>query len=248
MTEQIDLNADMGEGIGDDGALLEIVSSASIACGGHAGDAATMHAVLSQCRDLGISAGAHPGYADRENFGRKRLDVARPKLLEQVKVQLEAILEIAKSFGYGLRYVKLHGALANVAAEDDDLAFDLFSMVRDIDPALAILALDQSAQVRAAERLGLDVTLEAYADRAYTREGLLVPRSVSGAVIHDEAVVVERCLRLAETGEIVAIDGTIVRSRARSICLHGDTPGAVRLARRVRAALEARGIAIRGSK
>ncbi len=240
----IDLNADLGEGAGSDDALLDIVSSASIACGGHAGDAATMRHVLRACKASGRRAGAHPGYADRENFGRKRLDIPRHVLLGQVREQMALIRHIAAEVGVPLSYVKLHGALANEAAENLELALDLFATIQAVDPKLAILALDASRQVDAAVALGQTVIREAYADRAYMADGLLAPRSMDGAVIHDGETVIARCLRLARQGEIVALDGTVLKSAARSICLHGDTPGALDLARDIREALADQGVTI----
>jgi 5-oxoprolinase (ATP-hydrolysing) subunit A len=240
----IDLNADLGEGMGSDDALLEVVSSASIACGGHAGDPATIRAVLHACKDRGVQAGAHPGYADPTRFGRFRLVLPLDQLLSQIRDQMFLIRLLADEVGVPLRYVKLHGALANQTAEELALAVGIFASIQAMDPKLAILALDNSQQVRAAKAVGMPLIREAYADRAYTAEGLLVPRSQDGAVIHDAETVVGRCVRLAKAGEIVAADGTVMRSEARSICLHGDTPGAVELAREVRAALESEGVTI----
>lgn len=242
--KQIDLNADLGEGMGQDEALLDIVSSASIACGGHAGDDATIRAMLRACKAKGVRAGAHPGYADKPRFGRFRLVLPLGTLLAQIRRQLDLIRRIAHEEDVPLRYVKLHGALANQTAEELALAVAVFGTVEAMDRSLAVLALDNSAQVRAANAIGLPVIREAYADRAYTAEGLLVARNTEGAVIHDRDAVVTRCLRLARGGEIVAIDGTVIRSDARSICLHGDTPGAVDLARDIRAALQAEGIRV----
>jgi len=240
----IDLNADLGEGMGSDNALLEIVSSASIACGGHAGDADTMRSVLTACRDKGIRAGAHPGYADRQRFGRFRLVMPMSELLEQIRSQLVLIRAIAAEVGVPVSYVKLHGALANQSSEELALAVGIFATIQGMDPKMAVLGFDNSQQVRAAKAVGVPLIREAYADRAYTSQGMLVPRSEAGAVIEDVDAVVERCLRLAKHGEIVAMDGTIIRSAARSICLHGDTAGAVDMAREVRSALEGEGIAI----
>jgi UPF0271 protein len=240
----IDLNADLGEGVGTDEALLEIVSSASIACGGHAGDAETMRAVLDACKDKGIRAGAHPGYADRQRFGRFRLVMPLDQLLGQVRSQLFLIRWIAGEIGIPISYVKLHGALANQSAEELALSVGIFAAIQGMDPKMAVLVLDNSQQVRAAKAVGVPLIREAYADRAYTAEGLLVPRSEDGAVIEDVDAVVTRCLRLARQGEIVARDGTVLKSSARSICLHGDTPGAVELAREVRRSLEAEGVTI----
>jgi 5-oxoprolinase (ATP-hydrolysing) subunit A len=240
----IDLNADLGEGMGTDEDLLTIVSSASIACGGHAGDAPTIRHILKQCKQRGVRAGAHPGYADPKRFGRFRVVMPLDQLLAQIRTQLFLIRWIAAEVDFKLGYVKLHGALANQTAEELAFAVAVFGAVEAMDPSLAVLALDNSAQVRAANAVGLRVIREAYADRAYTPAGLLVARSEVAAVIHDTDTVIERCLRLAKAGEIVAVDGTVLKSAARSICLHGDTPNAVELARDVRAALEAEGIVI----
>jgi UPF0271 protein len=240
----IDLNADLGEGMGTDDDLLEIVSSASIACGGHAGDAATIRHILKACKALGVRAGAHPGYADPKRFGRFRVVMPLDRLLDQIRSQMFLVRFIADEVGTPLAYVKLHGALANQTAEELAFAVGIFATIQAMDPKMAVLALDNSQQVRAAKAVGLPLIREAYADRAYTAEGLLVPRAQEGAVIDDSEMVIERCLRLAQKGEIVAIDSTVLRSSARSICLHGDTPGAVELARDVRDALEGAGIAI----
>lgn len=240
----IDLNADLGEGMGTDEDLLDVVSSASIACGGHAGDAQTIRHILKLCKARGVRAGAHPGYADKPRFGRFRLVMPLDQLIAQVRNQMFLVRHIASEVGVPVSYVKLHGALANQTAEELALAIALFAAVQAMDSKMAVLALDNSEQVRAAKAVGVPLIREAYADRAYTAEGLLVPRAHEGAVIHDTDAVIERCLRLAQRGEIVALDGTVLKSAARSICLHGDTPGAVDLAREVRDALEGEGITI----
>jgi UPF0271 protein len=240
----IDLNADLGEGMGTDDDLLAIVSSASIACGGHAGDAATIRRILKICKARGVRAGAHPGYNDPKRFGRFRLVMPLEQLLGQIRSQLFLVRHIADEVEVPLAYVKLHGALANQTAEELAFAVGIFGSIQAMDPKMAVLALDNSQQVRAAKAVGLPLIREAYADRAYTSEGLLVSRNREGAVIHDPELVIERCLRLARDGEIVAVDGTVLKSAARSICLHGDTPGAVDLAREVREALEGEGISI----
>jgi len=240
----VDLNADLGEGTGLDDDLLEIVSSASIACGGHAGDAATIRHILKICKTRSIRAGAHPGYADPKRFGRFRLVMPLDTLLGQIREQLFLTRFIADEVGHPLSYVKLHGALANQTAEELAFAVGIFATIQGMDSKMAVLALDNSQQVRAAKAVGMPLIREAYADRAYTADGLLVPRGQEGAVIHDIDAVITRCLRLAKSGELVAIDGTVMASAARSICLHGDTPGAVDLAREVRGALEGEGITI----
>ncbi|MGV8855640.1 MAG: 5-oxoprolinase subunit PxpA [Devosia sp.] len=240
----IDLNADLGEGTGHDEDLLEIVSSASIACGGHAGDAATIRHILKLCRARSIRVGAHPGYADPKRFGRFRLVMPLDQLLGQLREQMFLVRFIADEVGHPVSYVKLHGALANQTAEELAFAVGIFATIQAMDPRMAVLALDNSQQVRAAKAVGMPLIREAYADRAYTPDGLLVPRSQEGAVIHDVDAVIARCLRLATAGELVAIDGTVMQSAARSICLHGDTPGAVEMARELREALAGEGIAI----
>lgn len=241
----LDLNADLGEGIGDDEAMMEIVSSVSIACGGHAGDRATMRAALRAARAAGVAVGAHPGFADRENFGRTRLALEPEELEAQVRGQVADLLALAAEAKVPVRYVKLHGALANMAAEDKAVAMTAFTACKGLQDDLAILAIDNSAQVTVAERLGFPVIREAYADRAYRPDGLLVSRSSFGAVIHDIADIADRAVRLAEAGEIVAIDGTVIETEARSLCIHGDTPQAVEIARVVKVALRAAGVEIR---
>ena len=241
---KFDLNADLGEGMGADEALLEIVSSANVACGGHAGDDISMHVALRAAKARGVVVGAHPGFADRENFGRRRLALPRAELDAQVRAQVRNLIEIGEEEGVPVRYMKLHGALANMAAEEPSIAAMCFAAVVGLTDRLAILALDESAQVEVASTMGFPVVREAYADRAYLPNGLLVPRSEPDAVLHDTTAIAERCVRLAKHGELVAIDGTVFRSEAQSICIHGDTAEAVAIARQVREALEAEGIEI----
>jgi UPF0271 protein len=240
----IDLNADLGEGMGADEALLEIVTSASIACGGHAGDETTMRASVRAAKARGVTIGAHPGFADREHFGRRRLLLPPQELDEQVRGQVRLLVEIAEQEGAAVRYLKLHGALANMAAEEPAVAALCFASVEGLIDDLAILALDNSAQAEVAETMGYRVVREAYADRAYLSNGLLVPRSEAGAVLHDPDDIATRAIRLGEQGEIVAIDGTVFHSDARSLCVHGDNPNAVEIARRLRRSLTDAGITV----
>lgn len=240
----LDLNADLGEGMSADEALLDIVSSASIACGGHAGDEASMRIALRSALARGVAVGAHPGFADRENFGRRRLLLPPEELDAQVRGQVSRLLALAEDEGADVRYVKLHGALANMAAEEPAVAMVAFAAVVGLKRDLGILAIDNSAQVEVADAIGFPVMREAYADRGYLPNGLLVPRSDAGAVLHDPAAIAERAVRLAQHGEIVAVDGTVIPTEARSLCIHGDTPEAVEIARAVRAALEAASIGI----
>ncbi len=242
---ELDLNADIGEGMAGDEALLEIVSSASIACGGHAGDDDAMREALRAAMARGVAVGAHPGFADRENFGRRRLILPPEELDAQVRGQVRRMVEIAEEEGVPVRYLKLHGALANMAAEEPAVAALCFASVTGLVTDLAILAIDDSAQVEVAETMGYRVVREAYADRGYLPNGLLVPRSEPGAVLHDPGAIAARAVRLARAGELVAVDGSVIRTGATSLCIHGDTEEAVEIARAVRAALEAEGIAIR---
>lgn len=241
----LDLNADLGEGVGNDEAMLELVSSANIACGGHAGDQISMVVALRAAKARGVTVGAHPGFADPENFGRRRLILPPQELDDMVRRQVRDLAELAVEEGVQLRYVKLHGALANMAAEEPAIAAVSFAACEGLVRGLGILAIDNSAQVEVAEAMGFPVVREAYADRAYLSNGLLMPRSEEGAVIHDAGYIAERAVRLAETGEIVAADGTVIQTDAKSLCIHGDNPGAVAIARRVREALEGAGIAVR---
>lgn len=242
---ELDLNADLGEGMPGDAALLDVVSSASIACGGHAGDETTMRLALRGAKARGVAVGAHPGFVDREYFGRRRLLLPPDELDEQVRGQVRMLVEFAEEEEVPVRYVKLHGALANMAAEEPAVAALCFASITGLVPGLAVLAIDDSAQVEVAETLGYPVVREAYADRAYQPNGLLVPRSEPDAVLHDVGAIAERAVRLARSGELVAIDGSVIRTKATSLCIHGDTVEAVAIAKAVRQALEAEGISIR---
>jgi UPF0271 protein len=243
----LDLNADLGEGVGDDAAMLDIVSSANIACGGHAGDAATMRECVRAAKARGVVIGAHPGFEDRETFGRRRLVLPPEELDASIRRQVRTLVEIAEEEGWPVRYVKLHGALANMAAEEPAVMALCLAAVEGLVEDMAVLAIDNSAQVEVAEALGFRTIREAYADRAYQPDGLLVSRQVPGAVLHDAGEIAARALRLAGAGEIVAVDGSIVRTAARSLCIHGDTPDAVAIARAVRDALAGAGVEIRAA-
>lgn len=240
----LDLNADLGEGMGDDAALLELVSSASIACGGHAGDAETMRTALRLAKARGVAVGAHPGFVDRAHFGRRRMVLPPEELDLQVRSQVLELLAIAEEEAVPVRYVKLHGALANMAAEEASIAAVAFAALVGIGDTLAVLTIDDSAQVEVASTMGFTVVREAYADRAYLPNGMLVPRSEPDAVLHDAEAIAARAVRLARQGEIVARDGSVIRTEARSLCIHGDNAEAVAIARRVRAALDEAGIGV----
>ncbi|MDG2516305.1 LamB/YcsF family protein [Lysobacter soli] len=245
MGARIDFNCDLGEGCGNDAAILPHVTSASIASGGHAGDETTMRETLRLCQRNGVAAGAHPSYEDREHFGRRVLDVAPAEVARMVRAQIERIRAIAREEGVTLAHVKPHGALYNVAADDRAVADAIAATVADIDPTLALYALSGSELARAGVEHGLRVAHEVFAERGYDARGRLRPRGTPGAVIEslDESIVQVR--RLALRGEVVAGDGHVVAIHADTLCLHGDRPDAAEFARAVREALEADGITVR---
>jgi 5-oxoprolinase (ATP-hydrolysing) subunit A len=238
---RIDLNADLGEGVGDDAAMMGIVSSANIACGGHAGGPEEMHAALTTARAKGVAAGAHPGYPDRANFGRMVLPMTADAVTRMVAHQVGAACGMAALAGHRVTYVKAHGALYNLAATDADVAAAIARAVRAVNGGLAILCLSGSVAERVSRDMGLTVAAEVFADRAVQPDGTLVPRGVAGAVIHDPQVVVDRAIAMLRDGVVTATDGTRLPMAMDSICLHGDTPGAVSIARALRAGLTAAG-------
>ncbi|WP_119727827.1 LamB/YcsF family protein [Thermomonospora amylolytica] len=244
----MDINADLGEGfgawtLGDDAALLQIVTSANVACGFHAGDPVIMRRVCRAAVAGGVAIGAQVSYRDLAGFGRREIDMAPEELTADVLYQLAALDGIARASGGRVSYVKPHGALYNRIARDAEQARAVVAAVREYDPSLPVLTLPGSAVHEVAD--GLTVVAECFADRAYTPEGRLVPRREPGAVVHDEGLVIERAVRMAVDGVVTAIDGTDVPVNARSVCVHGDTPGAVGLARAVRRALVDAGVEVR---
>ncbi|SPA42786.1 putative lactam utilization protein [Cupriavidus taiwanensis] len=247
---QIDLNSDLGESfgawsMGNDAAMLDIVSSANVACGFHAGDPAGILQTLKAAAERGVSVGAHVSYPDLQGFGRRNMDVASADLVADVIYQISALSGMAATVGTAVRYVKPHGALYNTIASDERQARDVIAAIRAVNQELALVALAGSPLVAWAREAGLRVIAEAFADRAYTPQGTLVSRREKGAVLHDAADVAQRMLRLAREGTVLAIDGSVARVKAQSICVHGDSDGALEMARAVRAALERDGIAIR---
>ncbi|MDM7458724.1 MAG: 5-oxoprolinase subunit PxpA [Paracoccus sp. (in: a-proteobacteria)] len=245
----IDLNSDLGEGygpwpMGDDAAMLNIVSSANIACGFHAGDPAGLLAVLRQAAARGVAIGAHVSYPDRVGFGRRRMDVAPDDLTADVIYQIGALSGLARAAGTRVRYVKPHGALYNTIADDARQADAVIAGVKAVDPSLVLMGLAGAPVLDRARAAGLSVVAEAFADRAYTATGALVSRKQPGAVLHDADLIAARMLRLATEGVLVAEDGSILHLKADSICVHGDSPGAVVIAARVRDALIAGGITV----
>jgi 5-oxoprolinase (ATP-hydrolysing) subunit A len=245
----IDLNADLGEGFGrwrltDDEQLLSVVTSANVACGFHAGDAATMRRVCGWAAERGVRIGAQVSYRDLAGFGRRSMDVPPDELTAETAYQIGALEVFARAAGARVAYVKPHGALYNRVVHDEEQAAAVVAGVALTGERLPLLGLPGSRLHAMAERAGLPVVTEAFADRAYTAQGTLVPRGTAGAVITDAGAVVERSVSMAGSGVVTSLCGRSVPVRARSLCLHGDTPGAVGIARRVREGLEASGMRV----
>jgi UPF0271 protein len=246
----VDLNSDLGEGfgawtLGDDDALLEVVSSANVACGFHAGDPDILRRVCAVAAQRGVSVGAQVGYRDLAGFGRRSIDVEPPSLVNDVLYQIGALDAFARVAGTRVRYVKPHGALYNRAVRDEQQAGAVVEAVALYDPSLPVLGLPGSALLRLASQAGLTAVEEAFADRGYTSQGTLVPRNQPGALLHDPAEVAARVVRMVSAGHVQSVDGQDVSVTARSVCVHGDTPGAVAMAVAVRKALLEAGMAIR---
>ena len=241
----VDLNADVGEGLGDDAALMPFVSSVSVACGYHAGNAAVMRNAVEFALRHGVAVGAHPGFADRKTFGRRELHMPPAEVEVLIARQIAALAEVATAKGASLRHVKPHGALYNMAARDAGLAEAIARATAAADPALVLFGLAGSHLVEAGRRAGLRTASEVFADRHYRGDGSLVPRSEPGALLDDPGLVAERALAMVRESAVTAVDGTIVPLAVDTICVHGDTPGAVAMARRLNEALTAAGITVR---
>ncbi|MFQ3557788.1 5-oxoprolinase subunit PxpA [Streptomyces gramineus] len=245
----IDLNADLGEGFGrwrltDDERLLSAVTSANVACGFHAGDAVTMRRVCDLAAERGVTIGAQVSYRDLAGFGRRAMDVPFEELAAEVAYQIGALEVFARAAGARVAYVKPHGALYNRAVHDEEQAAAVIDGVLLASASLPVLGLPGSRLLALAAEAGLPTVTEAFADRAYTDEGTLVPRGREGAVVSDPEAVVQRSVELARSGEVTAHSGARIAVRARSLCLHGDTPGAVELAHRVRTRLAEAGVTV----
>ena len=245
----IDLNSDVGESfgrwtLGDDSAMFESVSSANVACGFHAGDPSVIRATSANAAQAGVVIGAHVGYRDLAGFGRRFLDVDPKELADDVVYQIGALQALAATAGTRVKYVKPHGGLYNAIVKHTAQAQAVVDAVKAVDPGLAILGLPGSEVLRLAEKSGLRPVTEAFADRAYNPDGTLVSRTLPGAVLHDPAEVAQHVLRMATERRIMAIDGTILNVRAESICVHGDSPGAVAMATAVKSALSDAGVSI----
>ncbi len=240
----VDLNADLGEGAGHDDELLELVTSANIACGFHAGDADTMHRTIEAARDHGVAVGAHPSLFDRENFGRKELPVTPEEVCDAVSYQLGVFSAIADALGVHPNHVKPHGALYHMAVRDEKIAGAIADAIANTDRALILFAPDGSALARAAEAAGLKIAREVFADRNYLADGTLVPRTRLDALLRDPVEAAARVSRMLREDKVRSVDGVDIDVKAETICVHGDTPGAVEFARALRAQLKNEGVTI----
>ena len=241
----VDLNADLGEGCANDQALLQLVSSANIACGFHAGDAPTMLQSVRWAIQYGVAIGAHPGYADRENFGRNAMQLPPDVVYAQVAYQLGALAAIARTQGGRMVHVKPHGMLYNQAAIEPALADAIARAVQDVDPRLRLVGLAGSELIRAGERLGLATRQEVFADRRYQSNGNLVPRSLPGAIIETDQLALQQTLAMILNKQVISCEGIPVTVQADTVCLHGDGEHALAFARSLRAAFAEKNIEVR---
>ncbi len=249
----IDLNSDLGESfgawpMGQDEMLMTSITSANVACGFHAGDPSIMRRTIALAVQYGVAIGAHPGFPDLVGFGRRELQASPQEVEDFVLYQVSALAGMAAAAGVRLQHVKAHGALYNMAARDRELAAAIARGAAAVDRTLVFFGLPNSELLRAGESAGLKVAAEVFADRAYEPDGSLASRRKDGSVLHDSAEVVARAIRMARSGEVVATDGSVIRLKADTICVHGDTPGAADLARKVRAGLETAGISVAAVK
>ena len=246
----IDLNSDVGESfgayrLGADADVMRSITSANVACGFHAGDPDVMRETVRLAREAGVAVGAHPGFADLAGFGRRELRASPREVEHMVLYQIGALEAIARAEGVRLSHVKAHGALYNMAARDRTLADAIARAVARFDPALVLFGLPGSELVRAGEAAGLPVASEGFADRAYERDGSLAPRGTAGSVLHDPEEVVRRAMEMVTEGRVAARDGSRLAFHVDTLCVHGDTPGAAELTRRLRAGLEQHGVVVK---
>lgn len=245
MTMQIDINSDIGEGMGDDEAMLNVATSVNVACGFHAGDPDTMRKIATQARARGVGIGAHPSYSDLAGFGRTPMPGLSASEIENlVAHQTGALCAVASLAGHKVTHVKAHGALSNAACADAMIANAIAAAIKAVDQNLAFMVLPHTELARAADRAGLRPIHEIYADRAYQDDAQLLPRSQSGAVLHDAGEIARRVLRMVTEQSIIAASGKKIPTPVDSVCVHGDTPGAVDIAKAVRLALEQGGVTI----
>lgn len=249
MSRRINLNADIAEGwgaydIGDDAALMSIIKSASVACGFHAGDHNTMHRICLLAKTLGVSIGAHPGFNDLWGFGRRQIRMSADELEYMTAYQIGALQAIAHYADLPVTHLKAHGALANMAATDEGYAMALGRAIKVVDPNIIYVALAGSEMEKAGHRLGLQVAREGYADRQYEEDGNLAARSIPGTVYRDPAQALEQALRIIDRGEVIARSGKVIKVEADTICVHGDEPSAVEVAKAIRTGLDKAGVEV----
>ncbi|NDZ18220.1 LamB/YcsF family protein [Variovorax sp. WS11] len=246
----VDLNSDLGEGfgawkMGDDNAILEIVSSANVACGMHAGDPHIMARTFARAKELGVAVGAHPGYPDLWGFGRRELPFSAAEIEQFVAYQVGAAKGVSTYVGHPITYVKPHGALGNLSQVDETVAGAIVRAMAAVDRELVLLTFPDGHATRIAKEMGLRTCAEIFADRAYTAEGRLVSRKLPGAVLDDCEEAAARVLRMVDAGGVETIDGTLLPMEIGSICVHGDSPGAIQMAAAIRTRLTEAGIAIK---
>ncbi|MAW13880.1 MAG: LamB/YcsF family protein [Alphaproteobacteria bacterium TMED150] len=247
---RVDLNADMGESfgawqMGDDHALLDVVTSANIACGFHAGDPDVMMRTMSMAVAKDVGIGAHPGFQDLAGFGRRRISLPRATLCNQIRYQVAAAQGMAHAAGGHVRHLKLHGALANMASEDFQLAKDVYQAALTVEPNIMIMVLAATAQAEAVQELNCAYVAEIFADRAYNDDATLVDRSQPGAMIDDPEIAGPRIVEMVRAGGIISASGKKIPTRIDTVCLHGDGPEAIAIARSVRSSLELAGIEVK---
>ncbi len=249
MAKEVNLNADMGESfgafkIGNDDALLDVIGSASVACGFHAGDSNVMHHTVMRAKEKGVSIGAHPGFNDLWGFGRRRIDMGLRDLEYMVAYQIGALQAIAAYAGVKVSHLKAHGSLNNMAAENRDMALAIGRAMKTVDPKMIYVALAGSEMEHAALELGLPLAREGFCDRLYDDDGNLTSRKIAGAVLHDAEEIKRRVVAMVLDGEIVSRNGKHIPQKLDSLCVHGDEPSAVEAARAVRQGLEAAGVRV----
>ena len=248
MKFSVDLNADLGEGSGHDTELFELISSANIATGFHAGGPSSIFESICGAKEKGVAVGAHPSFADRENFGRKEIAVPIPELFAELVYQIGAFQSLALAAGVRPNHVKPHGALYNMAVRDEKMAEAIAHATVAVDPSLILFAPANSAMERAGRKAGLKIAREIFADRNYLNDGCLVPRTRPDALLHDPKQAADRVVRMLREGKVRSVEGRDVEVRGETICVHGDTPGAVEFARELRIQLEREGVSISAPK
>jgi 5-oxoprolinase (ATP-hydrolysing) subunit A len=243
--QAIDLNCDLGEGAGHDADLMPLITSANIACGAHAGDETEMRTTVKLAQRHGVAIGAHPGFADREHFGRRELSLTPVEIFDLVRTQIEALIRIASETGAVVTHVKPHGALYNLSARDSVVADAIAEAVAGVDARLWLYGLSGGELLKAGQARGLRTAAEVFADRTYQTDGSLTPRGRPDALLSNEADAVAQALRMIRDGQVTATDGSVIVIRADTLCLHGDGAHAVEFARGVRSALKAAGVGVR---